>query len=553
MLIWPHASCRFGMSKVGEPSVTLDWLRRRPAPSSEGKFSDLVAFRKLLSPSELDMGLFENTYGLKPVPTAPVPVEKIESRLNLSDLDGRPIRSTFQEQVSSLLPGPEVISDYDRLHQSLTYLLSRVIIDRFPKKTDWALDAKGLDPLTAALFFLNDLARFAGQSIDWVKEIHRPMSEWAPVFQEQPLNLRPDGPLAWEWRELLGRVRGRLNVLLCPELREISVLTLTTQGVVQVTRAMLQKELGLSYRRARHAVEYLRMVFSERFFPAISRLGLQYRYHFSPKQRYTLWSRGIMERMTVSGPSTSSVCAHLEPAESEGPPRTESRPARGLFQVVVDQEQVSFQLNRFKPETGWTVGTWPPPREWQDPRDIPDWLTHYSVGEPSSFQLTENDLGLLGVLWAHRGSQYSRHRLLGLIGVRRDKRSSSISRILSQGIGTVMYHPTLDLCGLPEGFVLGIRRSSKSSDSEVSEVKRWLLWALPYARVLTDSSSQNLVVYGRLPLYRSGIYTEMLEQVLRERFRVEYRVGRLETSSTYITTVLSRLYDSETESWSDAW
>jgi len=242
--------------------------------------------------------------------------------------------------------------------------------------------------------------------------------------------------------------------------------------------------------------------------------------------------------MVLRGADVSSVTTHLEPSGSDGPAEED------VWQVVADTETVSFQLNRFRSDMGWTVGKWPSPKTRHSPQDIPGWLVHDIMAAHSTFSLAENDLAILGTVWAHRGSQHSRGRLLKLLGVRRHLREA-IQRMLGQGIVSVMYHPTLDLCGLPEGVLLAIRDSPKR---EVRRVKEWLLGAMPYARVLSGGSGRTLVVHGRLPLYRGGIFAEMLDQTLEEEFNVDYKLGRVDSSSTYITTVLNRLYSSETES-----
>lgn len=154
---------------------TTDWLRL------SRKLSDATILRQLISnvfqidleKQALDIALFEKTYGLGAVPKKAVAADTIESVLGLGQesvdfqiaMSKRtPKGNALIPQIQSLLPNNVKRGE----RESFTYALSRIVTERFSKKTRWPILPLGLDTLSASLLQLFIISRAVNQRIPWM-------------------------------------------------------------------------------------------------------------------------------------------------------------------------------------------------------------------------------------------------------------------------------------------------------------------------------------------------------------------------------------------------
>lgn len=156
-------------------TVTIDWLRKGR------KVEDLTILRNLITDyskwnvgtAKLDKKLFEKSFNLKPLPKEPstevvinkaLGYEAVTDKVTTKMRPLRPSGSSVLEQVTSLFPAnlsPQEIS-------ALSYVFSRFVVEDAPKDYDWPLVPEGLDSLSAALFTINIVSNFIGESNPWL-------------------------------------------------------------------------------------------------------------------------------------------------------------------------------------------------------------------------------------------------------------------------------------------------------------------------------------------------------------------------------------------------
>ena len=163
---------------VSRASVSADWLRKGLM------VDDLTILRNLLADSstydirtaQLEKSLFEKTYNLKSISTDSYSSEEVkhalgqeimtqEVRKNKQDLKVEGV--LLPDQVASLLPINLTPSE----STSLSYTLSRIIMEDVPSDLHWTFNPTGLDPLSSALLSLYSLSRLSDDKLDWLLSI----------------------------------------------------------------------------------------------------------------------------------------------------------------------------------------------------------------------------------------------------------------------------------------------------------------------------------------------------------------------------------------------
>jgi len=152
----------------------LDWTKNRRA-------HDLNILRQLIINSsswkvdiaKLDEALFEKTYHLKALSNKAVTPLLLDKALNYDRVmveittrmrPIRPIGTTVREQVRSLLP--KKLGKNER--ESLSYALSRIVVERVPREKKWPVVMIGLDSLTAAILSIYNISRIVNQQVPWL-------------------------------------------------------------------------------------------------------------------------------------------------------------------------------------------------------------------------------------------------------------------------------------------------------------------------------------------------------------------------------------------------
>ncbi|MGY5853359.1 MAG: hypothetical protein RTU92_07340, partial [Candidatus Thorarchaeota archaeon] len=296
---------------------------------------------------------------------------------------------------------------------------------------------------------------------------------------------------------------------------------------------------------------------TETFMPSFEMLGLRYRFVLSPLKRKNLWSSGVIDRIVLRSTesqkedlSTSTpyraMTIHLEPEKSPGPEI--SQLPKNAFEVVAAKETLSFRLDMYNKNQGnWTFGE--PSKKLENRRQQKLSLL---LTSPSSSKKpvvpTQRSIDILSILWTHRGNIQGNNRIIQAMGVGKSVQDYSISMLFKKKYLSVMYHPVLDFVGLPEGVLVII---SDLTAHRLEMCREWLLSNTPYIHMIENPDDGCLVAFARLPLFESGSWTGLLLHDLADFG--SHIVQPIERHITYRLTALNRIYNPETQAWSDPW
>ncbi len=647
------------MIKMGKrATVTIDWLRKGR------KVEDLTILRNLITDyskwnvgtAKLDKKLFEKSFNLKPLPKEPstevvinkaLGYEAVTDKVTTKMRPLRPSGSSVLEQVTSLFPAnlsPQEIS-------ALSYVFSRFVVEDAPKDYDWPLVPEGLDSLSAALFTINIVSDFIGESNPWllplwsikveelrlaslreiynslvsnksvddiledmerikesVKEvlIQNPLIDRA-IAPQDPLSdmidrwlrslnmsrassrnainktqrkiasevllevtarkgarnvslddmdlqrmtltqwnihaLRPDGPSASEHEAMLKMFRGNLNILRNEPLVNICELLSNSEKAGRPVASEVATVTRTKRRMAHYTLRRLGLILTETYFPSITKLGLKYRFVFTESKKSCLVSDGLFERMVLSESSHDACTVHLEPEHSQGPTISV---APNTVQVIADSELISMRLDLYdKKNNTWILQPWKPATKSRE--KSPSWLfrtTSYNKEPP--IKPTCRQIDLLGPIWVFRGLRETRMWMLEQLGFVPRTARRYLRDMLDEKVLRLLYTPTLEYCGLPEGMlVVGRFKERKLRESFI----KWMISRIPYVHAFTDKSS-NLVAYLRLPPYKTDIVGGVIREKLSggsttDQITSQSFTARLRSYKTYKITVLQRIFQED--------
>jgi hypothetical protein len=632
--------------------VTVDWLRK-------GRMiEDLTILRYLIADSsawkvetaKLDEGLFERTFGLKPLPSERSSGVAINRALGYEEVTEKvttkmrpliPYGSKIQLQVSSLFPANLNKSEKD----TLSYVFSRFVLEDTPKDIDWPLVPEGLDSLSAALFTINIVSHLIGGETPWllplwsmkVEEfrleglekiydsllsdaevdtviddmestkvsikkilIQNPSITLAPqdplsdiidiwmrklsgdkersrrvidetrqkmatqVMEEIKIRkgagmvsleeadlqrmtltqwnihaLRPDGPSAIAHEPMLKMFRGNINVLEYEPLVKICEYLSDCERAGRPSASEIEKVTGTKRRMSHYTLQRMGTILTERYIPTVTKMGLKYRFIFTENQKTGVTSDGLIERMVLSESTHEGCTVHMEPEWSEGP--SESIPPNTL-QLTVDSELVSLRMDLYDSKNNtWKLEPWKPAS--RNPGRTPSWLlreTQYDK-EPTT-RLTDRQIDLLGPLLAFRGLRSSRRWLTDRMGFVPRTARRYLQGMLDKKILRLLYTPTLEYCGLPEGMLVVSKFKERRSRESFID---WMTSRIPFVRAFTDRST-NLVAYIRLPPYKTDVVGGVIREKLsggnkKDRITTHSGTARLRSYKTYQMTALQRL------------
>ena len=157
--------------------ITIDWLRKGL------EVDDVLVLRRLVTDhmpwleKGLDIQLFEQTYGLASLPKEHFPVKRFDS-LGLDLVNSEitewnpqiiPNGDRLREQVESVLPQS---LDQEEL-ESISYALSRILLDDMPLLVATDIPPQGLDTISSSLMGLFLMAKSVDQSVPWLLLIWR--------------------------------------------------------------------------------------------------------------------------------------------------------------------------------------------------------------------------------------------------------------------------------------------------------------------------------------------------------------------------------------------
>ncbi len=118
---------------------------------------------------------------------------------------------------------------------------------------------------------------------------------------------------------------GEINILRYDTIRNMCINFAHLEEPGHPTLADLNEVSDLTGRTAYYEMQRLDPLFNECYIPTLRKIGLRYRYIFTPRQRPGIFSDGLIERMILIEQDIRGCTIHIEPNWSRGP---DPRPCR---------------------------------------------------------------------------------------------------------------------------------------------------------------------------------------------------------------------------------
>ncbi|MGY5871480.1 MAG: hypothetical protein RTV72_04465 [Candidatus Thorarchaeota archaeon] len=635
--------------------TTSEWLK-------EGRRThDANILRQLISKSSswksitssLNESLFEETYGLKPVPKGAVSLEILDRALSykrvMDEITSemrkvQPSGGTILEQIESLLPHGIPEAEVE----SISYAFGRIVFERIPKEVRWPIVPVGLDSLSAALLNLYIVAHAVKQKIPWMLTIWRlkikevkidtlesifdslsrdmekdfiiqtmkeadksindalgqdpkidsfllpqdPLSvkinKWlqtvsaktadlkmlktsirkevreiiadlkgysAPletmidvhgsqVTKWEIMAIRSDGPPAHNHEPLLRLMRSEINILRYDLIRGMCINLKHVEQPGHPNVNDLGQVSEFAGRKAYYELQRVEPLLNECFVPTMRKLGLRYRYIFTPRQRPGVSSDGLIERMILTEQDIRGCTKHVEPTLSEGPNPRQFQ--KGSYEAVVEDEIVSLNLNHFNLESGdWYSKTQiDAPQVKQKDSLLIQRSTISDNKDP--YKLSSRQVELLGLLWSLEGSQ--RKWFVDQVNYPQNTANRMLKELLDNQVLRLLYLPALEFSGLPDGLIAYANCSDRKSRGRFVD---HIIESQPFARIYIGDSN-DVIAHLRVPLKDSDHVAGDLKEKIAD-FSDQYFTARLRERKTYKITTLHKLRKPKTGEWIDPW
>ncbi|MHA1613894.1 MAG: hypothetical protein ACTSYJ_03550 [Candidatus Thorarchaeota archaeon] len=368
-----------------------------------------------------------------------------------------------------------------------------------------------------------------------------------PVTNWDTLALRSDGPTAQAHEPLLRLIRGEINILRYDPIRKLCLNLSSVEEPGHPTLDDFNQVSDFAGTRIayyeRHRLEPL---INESFIPTLRKLGLRYRYIFTPRQRPGVLSKGLIERMILTEKDIRGCTVHVEPNTTQGPnPR---QFPKGSYEAVVEDEIVSLNLNHFDLESGdWLSNTQKEiPRDKQKDDLLIQRSTISDDNEPVS--LTKRQVELIGLLWSLKGPRSQRRFILERVNYPNQTANRMLREMLDNQVVRLLYLPALEFCSLPDGLIAYANCSDRRSRDRFVD---HIIESQSYARIRIGDSN-DVVAHIRVPLKNSDYVAGDLKEKIGE-FSDHYFTARLRSTNTYKITTPHKLRKPTGRKWIDPW
>ena len=361
------------------------------------------------------------------------------------------------------------------------------------------------------------------------------------------LALRPDGPIANKYEELLRRFRGEIKLLqYAPLIRLCMNLTGRNQSG-RLNAKRLEQVSQFRGRTAYYALRKLGHFLHEQYIPSLRKLGLRYRYIFTPLQRSEILNDGLVERMILTEQRIRGCAVYVEPLQTKGPDVISL--SEGSYESVVEDEIISMNLDYFDVQTGkWNlenIGSTDSAKKKRKKRTI-ECSTLHIDSRPVS--LTERQTELLSILWRFEGSKTQRRWLLDQVDFPTRTANRLLHQMMRDHVLSQVYFPALEFCGLPDGLMAAANcYDRRSRDSLIEDVTG----RLPFVRLLVGDSN-DVVAHIQVPAKKSDHVAGILRDIMEEASDRSF-TARLKSSQTYRMSVLHQIRDRDSQRWKDIW
>ncbi len=368
-----------------------------------------------------------------------------------------------------------------------------------------------------------------------------------PATNWNILALRSDGPIAHAHEPLLRLIRNEINILRYNPIRGLIVnLSLVEEPARPTVNDLMQVSNFTSNRTAYYEMHRLEPLLNECFIPNLRKIGLRYRYIFTPRQRPGVISEGLIERMILTDQEIRGCTIHAEPNLSQGPnPR---QFPKGSYEAVVEDEIVSLNLNHFDLESGdWISKTQiESPRTKQKDSLL---IQRTTISEDKTpVALTSRQVELLGLLWMLQGSRSQRKWFTNRVNYPQQTANRMLRAMLDDQILRLLYLPSLEYCGLADGLIAYANCNNRKSRNKFVD---HITESQPFARIYVGDSN-DVVAHIRIPLKNSDYVAGNLKEKMVE-FSDSYFTARLRSSKTYKIAILHKLRIPKTGVWIDPW
>ena len=560
--------------------VSAKWLE-----TSAGRFSnperlhDIRLIHDVLTgpkdEPKFDRRIFEKELKLKPLPNVTYLISQIK-RSTLDEDEHIPgitepknleqVYLSLEEYSSSIPIIRKKIPDDTSigLYELVRYLVGRMVVNGFPSDSNWLHDTPGLNRIGAALLTLFYISKMTGDVVQWgdILDSSDPdTTEWNSI------NLRPDGPVAADWQPYLIKLRRQINILRYPGLLKFCSRLSRKKTPVRITGDYISSILKVKKRKGSRIKNQLSLIMTERCLLSLTGLGLRYRYvirfdddYYSDEDYQKIrirWSdlessgvvclmKGfvpILYDKDFSRRRPAEIQIHLEPVNSKGPDYQDEN----ILNFTVDIDTISMRLDLFgksSEKNKWKVDPWDP-KIGHEKSSL--WLQR-DAPTRNPLQITKSLVAFLGVLWAHEGSFDSRARLFGssLLKFAPSSISRNMKIIFDNKLMTTLYHPALELAGIPDVIMFVIRDAPRK---EIERIANLFQESIPLAHIQRSRNGGNMVAYLRFPQGTRGKIGHRLQKDLEKEVDITRII--IQRRRPYYMTVLSRLFDTESQTWID--
>ncbi|MFW9953798.1 MAG: hypothetical protein ACFFD3_04520 [Candidatus Thorarchaeota archaeon] len=508
---------------------------------------------KTAKPPKLDILKLEKRVGLPAIPKGAARESDISRGLGNPSAVGLTLSdSTFHGQVKSLIP--EFLSEFE---SSLVYFAKRAILGNLPRSASWLTNQQDIDYLTAALFVIHMIGIGTDNRVDWIRLMHEPREGPTGRTRFERLIPRVDSSLIPDNPPFVSHSKERIMALNYAPLVEICRALSSHTKPHLLTRVEVSKILNMPWNTARYRIALIDLLLSENFIPVYRNLGLKRRWILTRERKKLDASPGLLQRLKLRYGEFGAAFVYAEKDESEGPWRL----SLGAKQYVTENETISFRMDLYnQKERHWIFRPWENPESWMKKPNIwngdnTKWLVRKTdVITKNGDLLKPQKMRLFSSLLANRGSLTYRKMLLGLLGSKSTTMKQRTDTLCSEGALTVLYHPSLDYAGLPEGILVAISGLEKKS---LSAISKWFMGSMPYLHMF-DGQKGDFLAIIRLPEFSTGITISFLNEFLQSKelgFRIEtpFHINSIEESRTYDLTMTSKLFDEKKRVWLDSW
>ena len=368
-----------------------------------------------------------------------------------------------------------------------------------------------------------------------------------PVTNWDTLALRSDGPTAEAHEPLLRLIRSEINILRYDPIRKLCINLSSVEDPGHPTlEDFNQVSDFIGTRIAYYEMHRIEPLLNECFIPTLRKLGLRYRYIFTPRQRPGVLSEGLVERMILTEKEIRGGTIHVEPNTSQGPNPRQFR--KGSYEAVVEDEIVSLNLNHFDLESGdWLSNTQKElPREKQKDSLLIQRSTIFDDKEP--YSLTSRALEIIGLLWSLKGPRSQRKFILERVNYPNQTANRMLKEMLDNQVMRLLYLPALEFCSLPDGLIAYANCSDRRSRDRFVD---HIIESQSFARIRIGDSN-DVVAHIRVPLKNSDYVAGDLKEKIGE-FSDHYFTARLRSTNTYKIATLHKLRKPKSRKWIDPW